>query len=413
MRKILAFLGKHKFLSIFVALIIVAAGYFVWQKTSTKSQTTVVQTATVELGTLVVSVSESGTMASANRLPVTTQASGQVKQVFIKNGDTVTAGQKLIELSLDQTGQQRTASAWASYLSAQSSLNSANNTLYSLQSTMFTNWQKYMDTAQSSSYQDGNGSPNTANRTLTPFTIAYDNWLSGEAVYKNQQNVIAQSQASLNNAWLNYQGTSAVVTSPGAGVVSDIVLTPGMAITSTTNSSNVPNATTVGSIVTNNLPTATFNLSEVDVIKVKEGQRATLTLDALPNMTFTGKVIGINRSGVVTSNVSNYPVTIQFDTSPDNVLPNMSVSASIITQTKDNVLLIPSAAVKNNTVSVRRGNSVTIVTVTTGVTANSQTEITSGLSQGDVVEIVSTSGTTTTNRSTTTSPFGNLRFGGR
>ncbi len=396
--------------SLLLVIIFLVVGFFVFQKVTTKPPTAVVQTDTVTRGTLVVSVAESGQMASANRLPITTQASGQIKTVFVKNGDTVTAGQKILELSLDQTGQQRSASAWASYLSAQASLNSANNALYSLQSSMFTNWQKYMDTAQSSTYQNGDGSPNTGNRQLTAFTTTYDNWLSTQAQYTNQQNIISQSQASLNSSWLSYQGTSPTVTAPGAGVVSDIVVTPGMAITSTTNSSNVPNATTVGSIVTNNLPTATFNLSEIDVTKVKEGQKATLTLDALPNMTFTGTVVGINRSGVVTSNVTNYPVTIQFDTSPDNVLPNMSVSANIITATKDNVLLVPNAAIKNGVVRIEKNNNITSVNVTVGVASDSQTEIVSGLSEGETVVI---GGGATKTNTTGISVFGGaLRFGG-
>lgn len=397
--------------SLIIAVIFGVVAFFVFQKVTTKPTTATLQTDTVTRGTLVVSVSESGQMASANRLPITTQASGQIKTVFVKNGDTVTAGQKILELSLDQTGQQRSASAWSSYLSAQNSLTSAQNALYGLQSTMFTNWQKYMDTAQSTSYQNSDGSPNTGNRVLTPFTIAQDNWYSAQSAYQNQQNIISQSQAALNNAWLNYQGTSPIVTAPGAGVVSDIVVTPGMAITSTTNSSNVPNATTVGSIVTNNLPTATFNLSEIDVTKVKEGQKATLTLDALPGMTFTGTVVGINRSGVITSNVTNYPVTIQFDTSPDNVLPNMSVSASIITATKDNVLLVPNAAIKNKVVRVKNGDTIKNVAVETGLSSDSQTEIVSGLSEG---EIIVTGGVATTSTKTGTSVFGGtLRFGGR
>ncbi|MCL4397909.1 HlyD family efflux transporter periplasmic adaptor subunit [Patescibacteria group bacterium] len=414
MKKIINWFRDHKILAAVIVVIVVATGLFVRQKLSAKPQTTTLQTATVERGTLVVSVAESGNMASANRLPVTTQASGQIKQVFVKNGQQVSAGQNILELALDQTGQQRNASAWASYLSAQNNLTTAQNNLYSLQSTMYTDWQKYMDIAQNSTYQNSDGTPNDANRVLTPFTIAQDNWLSAEATYKNQQNVITQNQAALSSAWLNYQGTSAMVTAPTSGIVSDLVLTPGMAITSTTNSSNVPSATTVGSIVTNNAPTATFSLSEIDATKVKEGQKATLTLDALPGTTFTGTVVGINRSGVVSSNVTTYPMVIQFDTSPEAVLPNMSVTANIITQTKDNALLIPTAAVTTqngqSTVRVKDGNNIQTVPVTLGVSSDTQTEITSGLTEGQTVIV---GGGLTTPGNQTSSPFGGgFRIGG-
>ncbi len=403
MKKLFAYLKKHKVLSLVAAIIFVAGIFLIRQRVSAAPQTAALQTAIVERGTLVVSVFESGAMASANRLPVTTQASGQIKQIFVKNGEAVSAGQNILELSLDQTGQQRSASAWSSYLSAQNSLNSAQTNLWSLQNTLFVTNQKFIN-------DKGISNPTDAQKSDPVYIEENALWLAAEANYKNQQNVIAQAQASLNNAWLNYQGSSAIITAPGTGIVSDFVLTPGMAITSTTNSSNVANATTVGSIVTNNLPTATFTVSEIDVIKVKEGQKATLTLDALPEKTFTGTVVGINRSGVVSSNVTTYPMVIQFDTSPDNVLPNMSVTASIITSTKDNVLLVPLAAVRNGTVRVKNGNNIETINVEAGLSSDTQTEIASGLSQGQT--IVTGGGTATTGTTNnSSSPFG-LRLGG-
>ncbi len=384
--------------------VILFVGWVLYTKLgSARTAATQYQTATVTRGTIVSSVSESGQMATANRLPITTQGSGQIKQIFVKNGDTVSAGQNILELSLDQTGQQRTASAWSAVLAAQNNLASAQTQLWTLQNQEFVANQKFMNDAVERDLS-----------TSDPIYIEENaTWLAAEASYKNQANVIGQAQAALSNAWLNYQGSSPIVTAPGSGVVADLVLTPGMAITSQTNSSNVPSATTVGDIVTNNAPTATFNLSEVDVTKVKEGQKATLTLDALPGMTYTGTVTGINRSGLVTSNVTNYPAVIQFDTSPDNVLPNMSVNANIIVQTKDNVLLVPTAAIQTrngqSTVRILKNGQVQTVAVETGLASDTQTEITSGLSEGDTVII---GGLTTPASQSASSPFGAFRFGG-
>jgi multidrug efflux pump subunit AcrA (membrane-fusion protein) len=79
---------------------------------------------------------------------------------------------------------------------------------------------------------------------------------------------------------------------------------------------------------------------------VKVGQKATITVDALPGKTFTGKMVGIDRTGTVESGVTSYPVTVQFDTPSDEVLPQMAANVSIITEVKDNALLIPANAVK-------------------------------------------------------------------
>ena len=104
-------------------------------------------------------MSESGQVAVANRTSITTQASGVISEVNVKNGDTVALGQQIAVISLDQSGQQRQAQAWASYLSAKSSLGNANAQLYSLQSTMYSKWKTYMDISQNSTYQNSDGSP--------------------------------------------------------------------------------------------------------------------------------------------------------------------------------------------------------------------------------------------------------------
>src|SRR3972149_7545277 len=97
-----------------------------------KKQQTQIQTAKVEKGTIISSVSVSGQIISANIVNITTQASGIVKKVFVQDSDNLSAGQKIMEITLDSAGQQQNASAWSSYLSAKNSLESAKPTLYSL-----------------------------------------------------------------------------------------------------------------------------------------------------------------------------------------------------------------------------------------------------------------------------------------
>src|SRR3989339_419569 len=128
---------KKRIIIIATVLIVIILGLFKFQIVGAKNQQPQYQTATVEKGTLVSSLSESGQVAVANRTSITTQASGVISEVNVKNGDTVALGQQIAVISLDQSGQQRQAQAWASYLSAKSSLGNANAQLYSLQSTMY------------------------------------------------------------------------------------------------------------------------------------------------------------------------------------------------------------------------------------------------------------------------------------
>jgi membrane fusion protein, macrolide-specific efflux system len=406
-------------LKIVIIVLIGLLGWFSFTKiSSSKSQKTQYQTSAAEKGTLITSVSASGNISNGSMMSITTQASGIVSSVYVKNGDTVTKGQKIADVELDQDAQQRQAQAWSSYLSAQNSVNSAKNSLYSLQSSMYAKWKTYMDISQNSTYQNPDGSANSSNRVLTPFTIAQDDWLSTEAIYKNQQNVIAQTQASLSNAWYSYQQVSPTITAPAAGTISGLSIAVGIPVTSSTSTSNSSNSTSTQKVGTIALPAgstqAVVSLSEVDAVNVKAEQNVTITMTAYPNKTFTGKVAIVDTNGSTSSNVTTYPATIVFDNAPEVVYPNMAVDAKIITNVKDNVILVPSAAVSGTNgesiVRVMKNGTVTSVTVETGLSSDTQTEIVSGVNEDDTVVTGSTNNTTKTT-SGSSSIFGSI--GGR
>ncbi len=403
--------------TIFIAVILLIAIFVLWQHFYPNQTQPQYQTAKVTKGTITVSVSESGTVAVANRTNITTQASGVVNKVFVKDGETVTKGEKIASLTLDYDGEQRETQDWAAYLDAQNNLTKANSDLYSLQSAMFTAWNTYFQLAQNSTYQNPDGSPNLSNRTLPAFTTVQDNWLAAQAAYQNQQGVIAQAQAADNNAWLIYQANSSTVTAPTSGTISNLTITPGMQVVSSGNTtsqgSTSSSSQVIATIKTGGNPVITVSLSEVDVANVKAGDRATITFDALPNQTFTGKVFGINTTGVIQSGVTTYPTTLILDLPNNSILPNMTATANIITAIKNNALLVPSAAIQTSngqsTVGVLRNGNIMQVPVITGLVSDTQTEILSGLSEGETVVIGALPSQTGTNGKSVFS--GGLRFG--
>jgi len=366
------------------------------------------QTASVERGTIIESVSLSGQIVSANVIQIVTQASGTVKQVFVKDGDYVNKGDKILEIELDQTGQQKNAQAWSSYLSAKNSFESAQATAFSLQSDMFNKWNIYYNLATNSTYQNPDGSPNETNRILPQFLIAQNDWLAAEAKYKNQQSVIAQAQAALNNAWLSYELSSPIVTAPTAGIVTNLTVVPGMVVSNTSGSAESNQNQRVAVITSEAAPIASFLASEVDVGKIKIDQQATITFDSLPEKTFTGKVQAVDRLGVVNNGVTNYPVIIKLDINSSDILPNMAANANIIINSKNNVLKIPSSAIQHvenqDIVRVLKNGKEQEVVVETGLASDTETEIVSGLSEGDTIIMGAISNSNRT--STSESPFG-------
>jgi len=386
------FLKKPLFIKIvFAVVIIILVWLFISKISSGKKNSIQYQTSPAEKNTLIVTVTGSGQVSTANNGTVSTLATGVVSKIYVKDGDEVKTGDKIAEVELDLSGQQRAASAWSSYQSAKNSLDSAQTSLYTLQSDMFTQWDEHFELSTNSTYQNSDGSPNYINRALPEYHIIEDDWLASEAKYKNQQNVISQAQTSLNSAWLSYQKTSPVIYAPISGIISGLSLQEGSVIVESTNTSNsAQSATKIANIKTKALPMVSVNLTEIDVPKVKLGDKATITLDALTDKTFTGKVVSIDTAGSVSSNVATYPTVIRLDSESNSILPNMAASASIITDVKNAALLVPIAAVKKQTdggsyVQVLKNNQPVQVTVEIGLSSTTEVEIISGLSEGDKV----------------------------
>src|SRR3990167_3530969 len=127
-----------------LAVILVIGWFGISRISGQNTQQPQTKTAQAENGTLITSVSASGTVSQGSSASITTQATGTVKEVYVADGDTISAGQKIAEITLDINSQQRQAAAWSSYLSAQNSLKSAQTKINSLQSALFKANQAFM-----------------------------------------------------------------------------------------------------------------------------------------------------------------------------------------------------------------------------------------------------------------------------
>lgn len=406
--------AKHnRLILVGLFVVIVLIGYNRLYKSS--SQTPQYQTSAVEQGNLIVSISASGQVSTANNSQVNTNVSGVVTKVYVQNSQFVKSGSPILELELSQASKQAYTQALASYQNAKNSLENAKIAFLTTQATMFTNWDSFKELAENTSYTNSDGSPNHIARALPKFHIAQNNWLASEATYKNQQNVVSQAQTALNSSWLSLQQSSPILYAPISGTVDGLSLSVGSVI----GEAAADSSTKIANITTMVSPTITINLTEIDITKVKLGNKATITIDALSDKTFTGVVLSIDSVGSQTSGVTSYPVVIALDSQNDSILPNMSASVNIITDVKNDVLLVPSSAVKTQNdssyVQILVNGQPQDISIETGLSSDTQTEIISGLDAGQ--EVITT--TIAPNSQTTTgqsqSPFsglGNRSFGG-
>jgi HlyD family secretion protein len=91
---------------------------------------------------------------------------------------------------------------------------------------------------------------------------------------------------------------------------------------------------------------AIISLNEVDAAKVAAGQPVTITFDAIDGLNATGVVQEVDQVGTVSQGVVSYGVKILITTEDPRIKPGMSVNTTIITAQKQNVLVVPTSAIK-------------------------------------------------------------------
>ena len=259
------------------------------------------------------------------------------------------------------------------------------------------------------------GVQNTLKSDKTAVTNASLDITSQQLSLKNVQNNLDDAKSNLANYYIY---------APFNGVVGAVNVNKGDTISSSTSAIT---------FITQQEMTQ-ISLSEIDVTKVKLKNKVVLTFDAISGLSIAGQVSQIDTIGTVSQGVVNYNVKITFDTQDDRIKPGMSVSANIITETKQNVLTVPNSAVKS-----KNGTNYVLVpsqkqdlsastasqgfalmpaptqkTVEVGLADDTNTEIISGLAEGDQVVVrtilgtatKSTTASTSTNRTTRTATQG-------
>ncbi|MDR3581674.1 MAG: efflux RND transporter periplasmic adaptor subunit [Candidatus Pacebacteria bacterium] len=235
---------------------------------------------------------------------------------------------------------------------------------------------------------------NQASYSQTTAPVLSEDLQTAQAQVDNDKAALQAAQNTYNESF---------ITAPFSGTIAAVDVSVGDA--ADTN-------TVIATIITPE-QIAKISLNEVDAAQVKIGDIATITFNALPGVTATGTVSQIDTIGTVTQGVVSYSAKIVFDAADQGVKPGMSVSATVATGKDTAVLLVPNSAVlsvgSNSTVQVLDGvtgakDGATIslttaphsVTVQIGDSDNSNTVITSGLTEGELIVTHTVTGATKT-----------------
>lgn len=423
-----------------LALLVTAAGYLWFSKSSAKSQVQYL-TAVAEKGTLISSVSGSGNVIVDQSATVDPTISGTVTGLKVKAGDSVKEGQLLFRIENDQL-EVSVSKSLSTYQQAKNSLASAKVQKKQAKADLKdakngTTSKAQTPTANQPSNMSGSSNQNTdtsQNETTEKPSAEQIEVLEDKVSVADSAIKVAEQNLDAALADYRYQRSitgKKEVSAPIGGIVNEVNIKNGddlgkgaTSSSSASMSASQTQATTSSSqspIIIGDLNTlkAQVQVNEVDIPKVKVGQKATLKFDAFENLGATGKVEKISSLGTVSQGVVTYDVTIELNELDSRIKPQMSVTASIITKVNQDTIIVPNSALKSNGsdgyyVEVLSKQIPQAVNVEIGAANNKETEVLSGIDEGAkvVTQTIDPNATTTNTSSGFRMPGAGMGGGG-
>ena len=314
-----------------IAGVVIVAVVAVVATTAAKKnkKATEVRIEAVEKRDLVASVTASGQVRPHTKADLSSDITGKIVRLSVKDGDFVKQGQFLLQIDPQQyeAAVQRADAALANARA------SATQNLANLQQAQ-SNYRRSQEIRQSN--------PNLVSEDqIEQLKTAVEvNTALADAAKHN----VEQAQAGLKDAKIQLGKTT--IYAPMTGRVTRLVVQNGeTAIMGTLNK----DAATLLTISDMSVLETKVKVDETDVSRIKLGDSTIVQLDAFPDTTFTGKVVEISNSSVKGAAAAggqgdqaiDYEVTIRLLNPPKETRPDFSATAKIVTDSRTKVLSIP------------------------------------------------------------------------
>ncbi len=366
---------KPKWKILIAVMAVVVAGIGVYASTVYSQRGVVtVQTGKVVRQDLTSVVTASGEIKPKNYINIGANAIGQLTEVLVKEGDHVHRGQLLAKIEDVQPGADVDAqkamlsSSEADATASEAALRAADQNIQMLQAAIDQS-NSDLDRAKAD-YERSEG-------LYKEQLMAKQDFESKKFAYDGQKAAVAQSVSRLAQSRTQREQAAATLSSaqrrvtqaranlarftdvlekhnsvsPLDGVVTNLPVRAGETVVPGLQNQT---GTLIMTIADMSLITAELKVDETDIVNVKLGQPAEVTIDAVPNKTFQGHVTEIGNTAILRSSgvaasqsaissqeAKDFKVVVVLDNPPDEVRPGLSCTAKITTAVRQNVLTIP------------------------------------------------------------------------
>lgn len=312
-------------LAIVVALAMAggAGWYFLSKPATTRQQS--FQTQSVKRGDLSVTVTATGNLQPLNQVDIGTELSGTVDAVLVDTNDTVKKGQELARLNTTQLDDTITKTK-ASLASAEAKVKQAAATVKEARANL--------NRLQQLHAASGGKLPSKAELDSAAATL--ERAQADETVSKS---TVASAKAEVRSAATNLG--KAIITSPIDGVVLSRSIEPGQTVAA---SFSAPTLFTLAEDLAK--MELEVGVDEADVGQVKDGQKAEFTVDAWPGRKYPATITRVSLGSTLSDNVVTYLTTLTVANTDLTLRPGMTATATIATNSRSDVVLIPNAALR-------------------------------------------------------------------
>ncbi|MCC6535571.1 MAG: efflux RND transporter periplasmic adaptor subunit [Burkholderiales bacterium] len=282
-------------------------------------------TARVERGSLVATVAATGNLQPTNKVDVGSELSGTIEAVLVDDNDRVKKGQVLARLDRsklrDQAAKSRAAATAteAKVLQTQASVEQARSNLGRLREVARLSGGKVPAPAE--------------------LDTAEANLARAQADEAAARAAVAEARAVLSADETNL--TKALIRSPIDGVVLMRRVEPGQTVAA---SFQAPVLFTLAENLSQ--MELQVDVDEADVGQVKAGQSATFSVDAYPGRAYPARIDRVGFGSQVKEGVVSYLTVLSVDNADLTLRPGMTATAEIVTAARENVLLVPNAALR-------------------------------------------------------------------
>ncbi|MES2889706.1 MAG: HlyD family efflux transporter periplasmic adaptor subunit [Pseudomonadota bacterium] len=343
---------KRKQVGIVVAVLVVsllAAG--MWWFRQAGPTAPMYKTAQLERGTLQATVSATGILNPVRQVQISSQVSGQIKELLVDFNSQVREGQLIARLD-PETFASRVRQATADVAAVQASLLTAQaNVQQALAQTSKVqvdleeaerDWQRKQDLVARSfiAASEADRARALVRSQTEALKAAQAQVAVARAQVQNAQAVVRQREAVLQQAQVDVRRTE--IRSPVDGIVIKRTVEVGQTVAASLQAPEL-------FVIARNLQEMQVEASidEADVSRVRQGQKASFTIDAFAGRNFEGEVRQVRQAALNVQNVTTYTVVIAFTNSGGvQPLPGMTANVRIVTDLREDALTVPNAALR-------------------------------------------------------------------